>query len=58
MSVFVCAASALSVAILFYSWRSYAETVQVNDKKMRERVTFMLWTAANNPPEPGALAKS
>ena len=50
MSVFVCAASALSVALLFYSWRSYAETMQTKDKKVRERVTYMLWVMANAAP--------
>jgi hypothetical protein len=48
MSAFVCAASALSVAVLFYSWRSYHE---MRMKKLRERVTYMLWVMANSVPD-------
>jgi hypothetical protein len=51
MSFFVCAASALSVAILFYSWRSYHQQLVQQHYKLRERVTYMLWVAANTLPE-------
>ena len=47
MNVIVYAASALSVAVLFYSWRSYHEKSEQRSKKLRERVTYMLWVMAN-----------
>lgn len=51
MSLIVCGASALSVAMLFYSWREYAHKVQEQQKKLRERVTYMLWVMAQTVPE-------
>jgi len=51
MSVVVCAASALSVALLFYGWRSYQHKVENREKQLRERVTYMLWVMANSVPE-------
>jgi hypothetical protein len=51
MNVFVCAASALSVAVLFYSWRSYAQRHEQQQKTLRERVTYMLWVMANTAPD-------
>jgi hypothetical protein len=47
----VCAASALSVAMLFYSWRFYAEQIQIQQKRMRERVAYMLWVMADRMPD-------
>ncbi|MBI2804138.1 MAG: hypothetical protein HYX68_04040 [Planctomycetes bacterium] len=46
MSVVVCAASALSVAFVFYSWRSYRQKIVEREKRLRERVTYMLWVMA------------
>ena len=51
MSVVVCAASALSVACLFYSWRAYHGKIVDRQKQLRERVTYMLWVMANGLPE-------
>ena len=51
MNVVVCAASALSVAVLFYTWRSYHEKVEQRQKTLRERVTYMLWVMATSAPE-------
>ena len=51
MNVVVCAASALSVALLFYGWRSYHEKIQGRQKVLRERVTYMLWVMANSVPD-------
>ena len=51
MNMVVCAASALSVAILFYGWRSYHEKIVGRDRQLRERVTYMLWVMANRVPE-------
>ena len=51
MNLVVCAASALSVAMLFYSWRSYHQQLLHQRNKLRERVTYMLWVMANSGPE-------
>ena len=51
MNFVVCAASALSVAMLFYSWRAYTERLQCREKTMRERVAYMLWVMANSVPD-------
>ena len=51
MNIVVCAASALSVAMLFYSWRSYALRNECRNQRLRERVTYMLWTMANSIPD-------
>jgi len=51
MSFVVCAVSALSVAGLFYSWRSYRERHDQLHKQLRERVTYMLWVMANTAPD-------
>jgi hypothetical protein len=51
MSVVVYAASALSVAVLFYSWRSYHEKIANRERLLRERVTYMLWVMANSVAE-------
>jgi len=45
-------ASALSVAMLFYAWRSYHEKIEQREKTLRERVAYMLWVMANSVPEP------
>ena len=47
MSVVVYTASALSVALLFYSWRTYHQKIEYREKRLRERVTYMLWVMAN-----------
>jgi hypothetical protein len=51
MSLVVCAASALTVAGLFYSWRSYNHRNERRHKLLRERVTYMLWVMVNGDPE-------
>ena len=48
MSIVVCAASALSVAALFYAWRAYRDRILLRHKQLRERVTYMLWVMATN----------
>ena len=50
MNVVAYSASALSVALLFYGWRFYRERMQGQQKKLRERVTYMLWVMANDVP--------
>jgi hypothetical protein len=51
MGTFVCAVSAMSVALLYSSWHAYfLKTVQRN-QLLRERVTYMLWVMANKVTE-------
>jgi hypothetical protein len=51
MSEIVLAVSAMSVAYLYCSWRSYHEQISLRHRQLRERVTYMLWVMANNIPE-------
>jgi hypothetical protein len=51
MSVLVNSVTALSVALLFYSWRSYHQKNEQRQKTLRERVTNMLWVMANGAPD-------
>jgi hypothetical protein len=51
MNVVVYAASALSVAVLFYGWREYHQRIVGRQKQLRERVTYMLWVMANSVPD-------
>jgi hypothetical protein len=51
MSAFVCAVSAMSVALLYSTWRAHHEKLGMRQKQLRERVTYMLWCMANNVPE-------
>jgi hypothetical protein len=44
--------AALAVAVIFYTWRSF---MQLRDRKHRvlcDRVTYMLWRAADVSEEP------
>ena len=50
MNVVAYAASALSVAIIFYGWRAYHQRMTGQQKQLRERVTYMLWVMANSAP--------
>jgi hypothetical protein len=38
--------AALAVAIIFYTWRGYARVLHQRDKRLRERVAYMLWAMA------------
>jgi hypothetical protein len=38
--------AALAVAIIFYTWRSYARILHQRDQRLRERVAYMLWAMA------------
>jgi hypothetical protein len=40
--------AALAVAVIFYTWRGYAQIRLGRDKRLRERVAFMLWTMAGH----------
>lgn len=47
MQMVMCSFSALSVALIFYTYRAYYEYVWRRQKTLRERVTYMLWVAAD-----------
>jgi hypothetical protein len=51
MNVIAYATTALSVAMLFYSWRSYHQNLVSRERRLRERVTYMLWVMANGRPD-------
>jgi hypothetical protein len=48
MSAFVYAVSAMSVALLYSTWRAYHEKLLERHRQLRERVAYMLWVMANN----------
>jgi hypothetical protein len=41
--------SAFAIAIIYYSWRDGYYWRMLKDKSLRERVAYMLWTAAQHP---------
>jgi hypothetical protein len=45
-TVSTCVA-ALAVATIYYIWRSYAHELFFKQRQLRDRVTYMLWVAAN-----------
>ncbi len=47
MQVVCCNVAALSIAMLYYVWRDGAARNTHGRKALRERVTYMLWVAAN-----------
>jgi hypothetical protein len=47
MHTMACGVAALSVAWIFYIWRSYHDEVSLRQRTLRERVTYMLWCMAN-----------
>jgi formate-dependent nitrite reductase membrane component NrfD len=51
MSEFVCAISAMSVALLYCTWRTHFQQAVQRQTLLRERVTYMLWVMANSVPE-------
>jgi hypothetical protein len=46
MSVICCNVAAMSVACVFYVWRSYAADRARRERTLRERVTYLLWVMA------------
>jgi hypothetical protein len=42
----VCGSAALAVAGIFYTWRSYLDFLARKQRTLRERVTYLLWVAA------------
>jgi hypothetical protein len=47
MQVVCCNVAALSIAMLYYVWRDRTSQTLHRRKALRERVTYMLWVAAN-----------
>ena len=43
--------AALTVASLFYCYREYSSYVQKKDRRLRDRVTYMLWVMAKGVSE-------
>jgi hypothetical protein len=43
----ICGLAALSVASVFYTYRAYVDHLMARQRTLRERVTYMLWVAAN-----------
>ncbi len=43
----ICGLAALGVASVFYTYRAYADHLYLRQRTLRERVTYMLWVAAN-----------
>jgi hypothetical protein len=41
--------AALTIAVLYYAWRDHVVKPAQRRKMLRERVTYMLWCAANQP---------
>jgi hypothetical protein len=46
MQVLVGPVAALTVATLFYCYRHVSEQQKERNRKLRERITYMLWCAA------------
>jgi hypothetical protein len=47
MQVMYCNVAALCIAALYYAWRDKVALPAQRQKALRERVTYMLWCAAN-----------
>jgi hypothetical protein len=42
-----CSIAALAVAAIFYGYRAYSDCLFAKRRTLRDRVTYMLWVAAN-----------
>jgi hypothetical protein len=40
--------AALTVASIFYCYRQYQTILQKRERRLRDRVAYMLWVMANN----------
>jgi len=47
MQVLCCHVAALTVASIFYTWRSYSVELLGRHRRLRDRVAYMLWVAAD-----------
>ena len=50
MQIIYCNAAALTIAITYYIWRDGIMAHRLREKRLRERVAYMLWLAANQLP--------
>ena len=57
MQIICCHVAALSVASIFYAWRSYAVELLGRHRLLRDRVAYMLWVAADLGEEAACLRK-
>jgi hypothetical protein len=51
MALFAGPFAALTVASLFYCYREYHSVMQKKDRRLRDRVAYMLWVMANSATE-------
>jgi len=50
MQVAYCNLAVVTITAIYYGWRHYTETVvQQRERRLRERVAYMLWVMATNP---------
>jgi hypothetical protein len=48
MQVAYCNLAVVTITAIYYAWRHYNEAlVKQRERRLRERVTYMLWTMAN-----------
>jgi hypothetical protein len=47
MQSIICGLAALAVANIYYAYRYYLQLQAQKERRLRERVTYMLWVAAN-----------
>ncbi len=47
MQQFVCSIAILAVTIIYLFWRVYLQASHRRERHLRERVTFLLWVAAD-----------
>jgi len=47
MQVLCCHMAALTVASIFYAWRSYSIELLDRHRLLRDRVAYMLWVVAD-----------
>jgi hypothetical protein len=55
MNPMVCQFAALSVAVLYCSWRRHHDLIVRKQRVLRERVAQMLWTIAQDREECDSL---
>lgn len=48
MQAIFCSLAALTIANIYYWYRRYAQEQTQREHTLRERVTYMLWVAANH----------
>ena len=46
MELRCCNVAALTVALLYYTWRAYDQARRARDRVLRQRVAYLLWVVA------------